>query len=195
MKPEFKFDERIICPGDPTATSERIEQYKEYYKIKYKICKEQNPKLIVEIGVRAGYSAWTFLQACPDAKYIGFDANNGTHGGDGGQDGTFFAWAAQILVGYDFELIEMDTQSTNDLGISDVDFFHVDGDHSVVGVQHDLDIALKALSKDGLIVVDDIIYIESVRVGVSQWLRRMGVEIAAEFVPSLRGEILIRRTV
>ena len=69
MKSEFKFDENIICPEDPTATKERIQQYKEYYKIKYELCKKQNPKIIVEIGVRAGYSAWTFLQACPKAKY------------------------------------------------------------------------------------------------------------------------------
>lgn len=193
MKSEFIFDENIICPGDPTATEERIEQYKEYYKVKYKMCKEQNPKVIAEIGVRAGYSAWTFLQACPDARYIGFDANNGTHGGKGGEDGTFFAWTKKILSGYDYELIEMDTQKTNDLGISDVDFFHVDGDHTVEGVQHDLDLAFKALSKDGLMVVDDIIYIESVKCGVNQWLKRMNIETYSTFVHSLRGEMLIRR--
>ncbi len=193
MKSEFVFDESIICPGDPTATAERIAQYKEYYKVKYKMCKDQKPKLIAEIGVRAGYSAWTFLQACPGAKYIGFDANNGTHGGAGGENGKFFEWTKKILTGYDYELIEMDTQATNDLGISEVDFFHVDGDHTVEGVQHDLDIAFKALSKDGIIVVDDIIYIESVKCGVNQWLKRMHIETYSTFVHSLRGEMVIRR--
>jgi len=193
MIPKFKFDDNIICPDDPTANAERIAQYKEYYKIKYDICKKQNPKLIAEIGVRAGYSAWTFLQACPDAKYVGFDANNGTHGGYGGEDGKFFEWTKKILSGYDFELIEIDTQATNDLGISEVDFFHVDGDHTTKGVQYDLDLAFKTLSESGLIVVDDISYIGTVRVGVNGWLTKMRGKVMAEFMESLRGEMLIRK--
>jgi len=195
MKSEFDFDEKIICPEDPSATTERIRQYKEYYKIKYKLCKDQNPKVIVEIGVRAGYSAWTFLQACPNAKYIGLDANNGTHGGQGGQDGKFIRWAAKILDGYDIELRELDTQKINDLGISDIDFFHVDGDHTVKGVRYDLDLAFKSISDTGLIVVDDISYIDTVRHGVFTWIDKMANEITSEYVESLRGEMLIRKDI
>ena len=195
MKSEFSFDEVIICPDDPTATSERIEQYKEYYKVKYELCKNQSPKVIAEIGVRAGYSAWTFLQACPGAKYVGFDANNGTHGGKGGENGKFFEWTKKILSKYDYELVELDTQSVNELPISDVDFFHVDGDHTTKGVHHDLDIAFKSLSANGLIIVDDITYIDTVRVGVNRWLTKMRGKASAEFVKSLRGEMLIRRII
>lgn len=190
---EFKFDENIICPNDPSASVERVSQYKKYYKIKYDICKKQNPKHIAEIGVRAGYSAWSFLQACPEAKYTGFDANNGTHGGQGGQNGSFFTWASRILVSYDFELLELNTQAVNTLNITDVDLFHVDGDHTAVGVQHDLDLAFASLSENGLILVDDITYLDTVRNGVYSWLMRMEDEVKSEFVPSLRGEMLIRR--
>jgi hypothetical protein len=190
---EFKFDEGIICPKDPTATEERIEQYKEYYKIKYKLCKDQNPKIIAEIGVRAGYSAWTFLQACPDAKYIGIDANNGTHGGQGGQGGVFFAWAKKILESYNVELMEIDTQKINLLPLKNVDFFHVDGDHAFEGVKHDLSLAYDVINKDGLILVDDITYIDTVKAGVLYWLKQMGNKVKAEFVESLRGEMLIRK--
>jgi len=193
MKSEFKFDESIICPNDPTATPTRIAEYKDYYKIKYSICKEQNPKHIVEIGVRAGYSAWTFLQACPRAKYIGFDANNGTHGGQGGQDGSFFEWAKKILSGYNFELIELDTQRINNLNIGNVDFFHVDGDHSIRGVQHDLDLAIETLNDSGIILVDDITYINTVRTGVQNWLSQHSTTTVSKFVPSLRGEMIIRK--
>jgi predicted O-methyltransferase YrrM len=195
MKSEFNFDEKIMCPGDHTATKERIEQYKEYYKIKYKLCKDQNPKVIAEIGVRAGYSAWTFLQACPEAKYVGFDANTGTHGGKGGEDGKFARWSAEILKDYDAELIELDTQKVNDLKINDVDFFHVDGDHTTKGVQHDLDLAFKAISDTGLIVVDDITYLPEVSDGVFIWVDKMKNEITSEFVESLRGEMLIRKRI
>lgn len=193
MESEFKFDEGIIYPKDPTATAERIEQYKEYYKVKYNICKKQNPKVIAEIGVRAGYSGWTFLQACPEAEYIGFDANNGTHGGQGGVDGRYFEWAKKILSPYNNTLIDMDTQTVDVLDIKNVDFFHVDGDHTTKGVQHDLDIVLPTLSKTGLIVVDDITYIDTVRNGVYNWLSKNSNKIEAEFVKSLRGEMLIRR--
>ncbi len=191
----FKFDEKIICPQDKTATPKRIREYKGYYKVKYKLCKEQNPKVIAEIGVRAGYSAWTFLQACPKAGYIGFDANNGTHGGQGGKDGKFFKWAKKILEPYNHRLIELDTQTVDSLNIRDVDFFHVDGDHTTKGVQHDLDLAFECISDTGLIVVDDITYIKEVRIGVGKWIEKMEDKITHEFIKSLRGETLIRKKV
>lgn len=191
---DFEFDTNIIYPQDPTATQQRIEQYKNYYRIKHSICKKYNPTLIAEIGVRAGYSAWTFLKACPDATYIGFDANNGTHGGKGGEDGQYFQWAKRILAPFNFELIECDTQKVDCLSISDVDFFHVDGDHSVDGVMHDLDLAFHVLSGKGVILVDDLIYIDTVRDGVNRWLQKMGNSVKYEFIPSLRGEMLISKS-
>jgi predicted O-methyltransferase YrrM len=189
----FEFDNKIIYPKDPSATLKRIKEYKEYYKVKYKLCKDKNPSVIAEIGVRAGYSAWSFLQACPTADYIGFDANNGTHGGQGGKGGRYFEWAKKILKSYNVRLIEADTQTMSSLNINDVDFFHVDGDHSSKGVQHDLDLAYNSINKKGLIVVDDITYINSVRNGVNKWIEKMGDKISHEFVKSLRGEMLIRK--
>ena len=172
----FKFDENIICPDDPTATAKRINEYKKYYKVKYDICKKQSPCRIVEIGVRAGYSAWTFLQACPNAEYIGIDADNGTHGGQGGESGIFSKWAASILKNYDVKFFKLDTQVISNLNIINVDLFHVDGDHTSAGVQHDLDLAFASIHAYGLILVDDITYIESVRIGVSEWVRYMKKE-------------------
>jgi predicted O-methyltransferase YrrM len=191
----FYFAETIVCPDDPTATPKRIQEYREYYKVKYDICKKQNPKVIAEIGVRAGYSAWSFLQACPDAGYIGFDANNGTHGGQGGQNGKYFEWAKNILRIYNHRLIELDTQTVDSLNIREVDLFHVDGDHTSKGVQHDLDLAYKVISDTGLILIDDITYIKTVSDGVNKWVEKMGNKITYEFVKSLRGEMLIRRDI
>ncbi len=191
---EFIFDEKIICPTDPTASPQRIAQYKEYYKVKYEICKQQNPKIMIEIGVRAGYSAWTFLQACPTALYLGYDANNGLHGGKGGEDGSFFRWASRILTNYNFQLFEIDTQTIMTLGYNEeIDFFHVDGDHTTKGVIHDLDLAYEAINKTGLILVDDITYLPEVRRGVMLWLEKMNGKVISEFKKSLRGEMLIRK--
>lgn len=192
----FEFDESIICPQDPTATEKRIRQYKEYYGIKYDIIKHNimgvKPS-IAEIGVRAGYSAWTFLQAFPKAKYFGFDANNGQHGGRGGEDGKFFNWTKKILEPYDYKLTEVNTQEVDDLGIKDIDFFHVDGDHSIKGVQHDLDLAFKTLKVGGIILIDDITYIKDVEIGVNIWIDKMDDNIVSEYIESLRGEMIIER--
>ena len=79
----YEWNDKIICPWDPTANPKRIAQYKDYYKVKHDICAELKPNIIVEIGVRAGYSAYHLLQAQPKAIYYGFDADNGTHGGQG----------------------------------------------------------------------------------------------------------------
>ena len=190
---EFIFEDWVICPDDPTATLERINQYKDYYKIKYDICRRVKPKVIAEIGVRAGYSGWTFLQAAPDAKYYGFDANNGTHGGQGGQTGVFKKWALNILSEYDAQYTEVDTQKVTSLECSDVDLFHVDGDHTYLGVQNDLDLAYECLADNGFILVDDIDYIPEVKRGVVAWLKQN--DLKAEYIKSLRGEYLIKKCV
>ena len=157
---------------------------------------DEDPKRLFEIGVRAGYSAWTFLQACPNAAYIGYDANNGTHGGKGGEDGSFFRWTKKILKPYNYQLIELDTQTIDDLGFENVgDFFHIDGDHTTKGVMHDLDLAYKVINETGLMLIDDIAYLKEVNIGVTNWLEIMNNKVTAKFIPSLRGEMLIRKRV
>jgi len=189
----FEFDKKIMYPADPTATPKRFQEYCSYYKVKYDICKEQNPKKIAEIGVRCGYSAWVFLQACPLAEYRGFDANNGTHGGQGGENHRFSNWAKHILSPYQAFLTELDTQLVSDLYVRNVDLFHVDGDHTVEGVRHDLDLAFKCISDDGLILIDDYTYLQTVEDGVDGWILKNSKHIEVDFIPSLRGEILIRK--
>lgn len=188
----FAFTEEVIYPKDYKSLR-RIEEYKEYYQVKHNICKEFNPKLIVEIGIRAGYSAWSFLQACPNAKYIGFDANNGLHGGKGGEDKSYFNWAKQLLEKYDVELNEVDTQRVPSLNLFDVDFFHVDGDHSIDGVKHDLDLAWECISQNGVILIDDVDYLPDVKEGTWQWIEKVREDIFFEYRKSLRGELLIRK--
>jgi hypothetical protein len=196
----FIFDEKIICPEDPTATAERIAQYKEYYKIKYDILKENfpNAKNIGEIGVRAGYSAWTFLQACPEANFYAFDANNGTHGGQGGEDGKFEKWAKKILKNYNLKYFNIDTQKIDKLPVDiKFDFLHIDGDHTIEGVIHDLNLCFTYLSNDNLsfLLIDDYSYIDTVRIGVDRWLNNNRNKINYRFVHSLRGEIIINKKV
>lgn len=189
----FIWDPGIICPTDPTATAGRIKQYAEYYRVKYEIALEAAPETILEIGVRAGYSAWAFFQAAPGALYVGIDANNGRHGGKGGEDLSFFKWAARILSPYRTMLVHADTRRTATLPFEKGGFglIHVDGDHSAAGVTNDLELCRPLLAPGGVLLVDDVDYIPGVRRGLSRWLEGRP-EARVEYRKSLRGEALIR---
>jgi cephalosporin hydroxylase len=189
----YKFTTDIICPWDKTATAKRIAQYKDYYKVKHDIAAELQPKTIVEIGVRAGYSAFFFLQACPDAHYHGYDADNKTHGGQGPK--AYIPWAEKILseAGYSAEITWPFDSQKAEVMPTEADMYHIDGDHSVAGVMHDLDICFAAAPSGAHLLVDDYDYISTVRTGIDRWVQQHAKEIEHRYIKSLRGEILIRK--
>jgi len=179
----WTFTKNVICPKDKKSLR-RFKQYQEYYGVKYNIAKKYAPSTILEIGVRAGYSAYSLLSACPDAKYIGIDAENGTHGG---QNGPWMWWAKKILGDFNTEFVVADSQKLSEIDGS-YDFIHIDGDHTTGGVVHDLKICWPALNKGGVILVDDYDYINSVRKGVDVFASKSCLE--KKYIKSLRGEIV-----
>ena len=64
----MKFHKGVIHSKDGGILG-KLSAMSTYYDIKQDICRRVAPKTIAEIGVRAGYSAWAFLQAAPDAHY------------------------------------------------------------------------------------------------------------------------------
>jgi predicted O-methyltransferase YrrM len=183
----WEFKKSFICPKD-ARSRKRYAEYKKYYQVKYEIAKELNPKRILEIGVRAGYSAKSFLDACPDAEYVGVDAENGTHGG---QDGPWLWWAKQLLADRNATFHMLDSQSVKNFDWGTFDLIHVDGDHSEQGALHDMKLALACLAENGAILVDDYDYIPTVRAAVDRFVASQSVR--HEYRKSLRGEILIRK--
>lgn len=184
----FVFRREWICPQDKKSLS-RYEQYVPYYALKHDIAKEFNPRRILEIGVRAGYSAVAFLTACPEARYIGLDADNGKHGGEGGP---WTWWAEHLLQFYPKASIRIqDTRELSELPDGPHDFIHVDGDHTFSGALADLELALHALDPRGVILVDDYTYLPDVRHAVDRFLSSHP-ELVSEHRASLRGEVLIR---
>ena len=135
------------------SLSDRI-GYEAQYRTKYKIAAKYKPRSIIEIGVRAGYSAFAFLAACPNAFYYGIDNNSNEHGGE--ED--LYLKALDLLKEYRTIIQIKDSQNINSL--PPCDFLHVDGDHSYKGCLHDIEIGTRS-SK--VIVVDDYDYIEEVR--------------------------------
>ena len=128
----------------------------------YDICKEFNPQSIVEIGVRYGYSAYAYLSACPTAHYYGFDLTTGNRRSGGVRSTDTLPYVKETLKKHfpksQVKLFYKNSQLCTLLKEFDepIDFFHVDGNHSVNGCFHDLVVALYTVKEGGIILVDDI---------------------------------------
>ena len=94
-----------------------------YYRLKFAIAKTLQPKSILEVGVRFGYSARAFLEASPAANLLGIDLDCNLYGGQKGA----LEWARQITAAYDAEFVTADTQQMKRLPGSIYDLIHVDG--------------------------------------------------------------------
>jgi predicted O-methyltransferase YrrM len=174
----------------------RRADFYEYYKTKFEICREIRPQRICEIGVRYGYSAFSFLLAAPRASYIGYDIIAGTHGGARGID--TFDYAGYMLGRHfpiaQISLVHADTRLLDKLACGPFDFIHIDGDHSVEGCRHDLDLALSACRPGGTILVDDYNYIAGVTAAADKFYEtNRNYFSSRQSRRSLRGELILMK--
>jgi cephalosporin hydroxylase len=147
-----------------------------HYKRKHDIAWALNPKRILEIGVRYGYSAHAFLSACPDAKYQGIDSDDPRHNAMGEPT---LAWAETMLrqsllngsdYGYGIVMTKMDTQKCPFQHRGDpFDLVHIDADHSYSGCLSDLRRTWSMCAR--AVVVDDYGSIASVQDAVAAFLK------------------------
>ena len=185
----FYFEEDILAPVEkPFRREGEFDQARNHYLVKYEICRKQNPKFIVEIGVRSGYSALVFLQACPTARYVGIDWGQM----DDGE--AHLAWARKLLEPYNATILVKDSQKIDVLELKNepVDLFHVDGAHTTPGVYHDMDLAFPVLASNGLMICDDF-QMRDVHLGIRAWIWKMDAYINYEYICSKTGELLIRK--
>ncbi len=173
-------------PDDPWQPEDETPHY---YAVKYDIAYRLQPKSILEIGVRTGYSALAFLMACPFAEYRGLDAYKGDWGDvDGSRD-----HAITILGRYRVWLETVDTQTITD-PIPGYEFWHIDGDHSFSGALRDLRLAGDSGAR--WILLDDYDLIPDVRqAGDAFAFQNKGV-YETEYVTDggYRGNLLLTRT-
>jgi len=147
------------------------------------------PKVIVEIGVRAGWAAFSFLKNNPDAEYHGFDLNKGTEGGIVG----FTDWCIQKMneMGYKHNIRNnIDSQQMTEMPVKNACLYHVDGDHTRKGALHDMELCYAAMGPDSFIVVDDYDYLVPVKLAVDDFLSTHS-DLVGFFVPTTRGDMIM----
>lgn len=139
---------------DETNPHEDKNEWLARYQVLYNVVRHLQPKTIVEIGVRAGYSSWTMLEAAPEARLVGIDFDGdsketNTHGGYKGA----YRHAERINNGKDFTFILADSHKLDALPILEADLAYIDGDHTEAGCYADLVLAEKSNAK--IILCDD----------------------------------------
>ena len=185
IKRDEPFDFRAFaCPQDRLRYL--FDEWVDYYHDKYALCRALGPASILEIGVRYGYSAVSFLTACPKARYLGIDNDSDSYGGAGGA----LAWARQITSGYAAELRIADTQSLAALPGERWDLVHIDGQQDGDGTFHDLELALP---RAGWILLDGYFHSTMNLLSATFFLEKYKQSIEAAYVlPGYAGELLIK---
>jgi hypothetical protein len=145
------------------------------------------PRSVVEIGVRYGYSALAFLDACPEATYLGID-NDSSH--SGGVVGAVDR-AREAMRDRRAEVLIADSQTLAALPGPQYDLAHVDGRQDGAGTWRDLALVFPACR---YILVDGFFWTRTNYEACSEFLLRHRdcIEWFAS-VPFYGGELLIRK--
>lgn len=163
----------------------RGESWLPVYSALWRVVRGLNPRTVVEIGTRAGQSAWTMLDACPDAEVTGYDVEELVTPYGGGFAGAN-AHARRLLAGKRFKVIPADSTKLDRLPPCDLAF--IDGDHPEPIAYADICLAERSGAK--VILVDDYTAHPSVALACKRFLaehpHRRG-----RFIPSMTGLYLI----
>jgi len=195
-KQKFNFDKDWLIEPDLI----NYDIWKPYYEGKHKtISSLEGVKVIGEIGVRAGYSARCFLESKPTAKFYGYDFYAGRNLGAGITNDVLLSQAKKNLEKYSSDIRVVNSQECYYLDAEYVDFWHIDADHSYLGAQHDLELALASLTERGHILIDDIGKPDGRTRGTEHEVRRAAEDFIEKYqlhykhIESLTGEYLIWR--
>jgi len=181
---QAEYDFRVTaCPDDPLQYL--FDEWVSYYRGKWAIARYLQPRRILEIGVRYGYSALAFLDACPSAEYSGIDLDTDLCGGTRGA----IAWARDHSRQYRADFLVTDSQKLDRFPGGDYDLIHVDGQKDEQGIVHDLGVAI---GQARYILVDAYFRTRDHFLAASEFLFRNRDLIAYYgVIPGYAGDLLI----
>jgi hypothetical protein len=178
----------IFHPKDDYEDWRSLKWYN-YYKTKWFYEQIAGQSSILEIGVRLGYSAYSFLYSPYCNSYTGIDIQKPI---DGGMEFETFDWVRDKVFSkfphFKKELIKMDSQKDK-WPNENYGFIHIDGLHTYQGAYNDLNNAWEHLFGNGLIVLDDCTFILDVWKAGKQFCGEKNIPLV--FSPSIRGDLLI----
>ncbi len=179
------YDFRVTAnPDDPLKYL--FDQWVDYYRLKWSIARVLQPSSILEVGVRYGYSAFTFLDACPQATYLGIDLDSDSFGGVKGA----MLWAKEITRAHHAQFLVADTQKMSRFPGGIYDLIHVDGQQDGDGSWHDLQLAVKQAR---WVLVDGYFWTSQNFLSISYFLHRYRDVIRFYgVIPGYAGELLIQ---
>jgi 2-polyprenyl-3-methyl-5-hydroxy-6-metoxy-1,4-benzoquinol methylase len=179
------FDFRSIAyPDDPMRSA--FPEWVNYYRLKAAIATVLQPRTILEIGVRYGYSYAAFKNGWPEAHYLGIDLDVDSFGGTAGA----IEWARAMGEAAGDEFMIGNTQLMDRLPGDVYDLIHIDGQQDGEGTYHDLCIAI---SQGRWLLVDGYFWTQQNCHSASEFLfRYRDVIECAMIIPGYAGEILIK---
>ncbi|GGF75152.1 hypothetical protein GCM10011332_31470 [Terasakiella brassicae] len=171
-------------PLDPLA--HLFDEWEDNYRLKWSIAKVVDPKSILEIGVRYGYSAISFLDAAPQASYTGIDLDVAQFGGEVDA----IDWAKRITAPYETQFIIGDSQEMHEFPAGMYDLIHVDGAQNGDSTYRDLE---KAILQGRYILVDGYFWTKENLLASSVFMKDYKHLIEYSLViPGYAGELLIK---
>jgi len=184
IKAATSFDFRAFAaPEDPLG--HLFPEWVDYYRTKFAICRAVNPRSILEVGVRYGYSAITFLNAAPGASYVGIDNDSNEFGGQYGA----LDWARKLLTGYPAQILVADSQRLASFPGDYYDLIHVDGQQDGDSTFRDLELGLE---KGRWLLVDGYFWSRENMLSATCFMEKYQRLIAGAYViPGYAGDLLI----
>jgi hypothetical protein len=180
---DLALPDEIFHPDDWFADFYRTtEGARRHYAFYTQIVEELKPRSILEIGVRAGYSAYAMLRAAPDAHYVGYDLNEGTFGGEVGYLDHARTMLRENFPRANVSVMIGDSQKSASMSRR-YDLIHVDGAHLHYEVIHDLELCAPYADH---VLVDDVGFISTVSSGVEEYLEKHP-GLPGWFFPTWRG--------
>lgn len=140
-----------LHPGDYDFAAKLSEEFRSGYAcLKWAVAKVVKPRAICEIGVGGGCAALAFLDACPEAVYVGIDS--GRYEDETGVPLLAHVEERMQTLGFRGRILRQDSATLRSLP-GEFDLVHVDGSHQYDDARRDVALALR--SGAAWVLVDD----------------------------------------